>query len=186
MKLLVVIASTRPGRVGKPVADWFAVAAREHGGFEVDLADLGELDLPLLDEPHHPRLQRYEHDHTKAWSARVAAADAVVFVMPEYNHSFNAALKNAIDYLHVEWAYKPIGFVAYGGVAAGQRAVGALKPVLAPLRAVAAADSVMIPWVQSMIEDGVFRPSDDVAASVDPMLDELAKLAEVYAPLRTG
>ena len=186
MKLLVVIASTRPGRVGRPVADWFVETAVTHAGFDVEVADLGELGLPLMDEPKHPRFKDYEHDHTKRWSATVEAADAVVFVMPEYNHSFNAALKNAIDYLNREWAYKPVGFVSYGGMAGGQRAVAQLKPVLLGLRMTPVLDSVMIPWVGSMIEDGVFRPTDLVAESAKPMLDELVKVTGAHALLRAA
>ena len=104
--LQVIIASTRPGRVGLPVATWFAQRAREHGGFTVEVVDLAEVDLPFFDEPKHPRLGQYEHQHTKDWSATVARGDAFVFVMPEYNYGFNAAIKNAIDYLHVEWQHK--------------------------------------------------------------------------------
>jgi len=55
--------------------------------------------------------------------------DALVFVIPEYNHSFNAATKNAIDYLHQEWKHKPYGIVSYGSMAMGVRAVQALKPI---------------------------------------------------------
>ncbi|WP_375490933.1 NADPH-dependent FMN reductase [uncultured Jatrophihabitans sp.] len=184
MKLLVVIASTRPGRVGKPVADWFVDQARAHTAFDVEVADLAELALPLLDEPNHPRLRRYEHEHTKRWSEIVDRADAVVFVMPEYNHSFNAALKNAIDYLHHEWAYKPVGLVSYGGVSGGMRAAKALLPVLQPLRTLLVADSVLIPMVGSMIDDGVFQPNEIVADSAKPMLDELATVAQATQSLR--
>ena len=66
--------------------------------FDVHVADLAEIALPLLDEPHHPRLRRYEHQHTKDWSATVEASDAFVFVTAEYNHGYPAALKNAVDY----------------------------------------------------------------------------------------
>ena len=126
--LLIIIASTRPGRVGLPVARWFEQHARAHGGLEVNVADLAEWNLPFLDEPNHPRLGRYTKDHTKRWSAEVDAADAFAFVMPEYNHAFNAPLKNAIDFLFAEWRHKPAGFVSYGGVAGGMRAVQQLKP----------------------------------------------------------
>src|SRR3954470_152784 len=126
-RLMILIASTRPGRVGLPVAEWFRGRVETHGAFEVDGADMADIDLPFMDEPNHPRLQRYEHQHTKDWSARVAAADAFVFVTPEYNHSFNAPLKNALDFLHSEWIGKPAGFVTYGGIAAGTRALQALK-----------------------------------------------------------
>jgi NAD(P)H-dependent FMN reductase len=186
VKLLVIVGSTRPGRVGRPVADWVVQQAAAHGGFDVEVADLAEIDLPLLDEPVHPAQARYQHQHTKDWSARVAAADAFVFVMPEYNHSYNAALKNAIDYLNREWAYKPVGLVSYGGVSGGLRAVQAIKPVISALRMTPAADAVTIPMVHSMMQDGAFAPTEIVATSAKTMLDELVKLAAALAPLRTA
>ena len=100
--LLIIIASTRPGRAGLPVARWFEPIARAHGAFDVAVADLAEWNLPFLDEPNHPKLRRYTKEHTRRWSAEVDAADAFVFVMPEYNHGFNAPLKNAIDFIHQE------------------------------------------------------------------------------------
>ena len=90
--LQIVIASTRPGRVGLPVAQWFEQAAVAHGGFEVEVIDLAEINLPFLDEPNHPRLRQYVHQHTKDWSAVIERGDAYVFVMPEYNFGFNAVL----------------------------------------------------------------------------------------------
>jgi len=184
VKLLVIVGSTRPGRAGRPIADWVVEQAGQHGGFEVELADLAEIDLPLFDEPVHPAQARYEHQHTKDWSARVAAADAFVFVMPEYNHSYNAALKNAIDYLNREWAYKPVGLVSYGGVSGGLRAVQAIKPVVSALRMTPAVDAVTVPMVGSMVRDGAFHPTEIVESSAKLMLDELVKLAEALRPLR--
>ncbi len=83
--LQVIVASTRPGRVGRTVAEWFAAEAEGHAGFDVELVDLAEVDLPLFDEPKHPRLQQYEHDHTRRWSDTISRGDAFAFVMPEYN-----------------------------------------------------------------------------------------------------
>ncbi|MBW8801688.1 MAG: NAD(P)H-dependent oxidoreductase [Streptomyces sp.] len=186
MKLLVIVGSTRPGRVGRPIADWVVDRATHHGGFDVELADLAEIDLPLFDEPVHPSLAQYQHQHTKDWSARVAGADAFVYVMPEYNHSYNAALKNAIDYLNREWAYKPVGLVSYGGVSGGLRAVQAIKPVVSALRMTPAVDAVTVPMVGSMMKDGAFEPSEIVEASAKVMLDELVKLADVLRPLRAA
>jgi NAD(P)H-dependent FMN reductase len=121
--LSVVIASTRPGRVGLPVGRWAAETASAHGGFQVEVADLAEVALPMMDEPHHPRLGQYVHEHTLRWSALVDAAGAFVFVTPEYNHGPAASLLNAVAYLFREWLYKPVGFVSYGGVSAGLRGV---------------------------------------------------------------
>src|SRR6202034_4677357 len=90
--------------------------------------------LPMLEEPNRPRLGQYTKRHTKEWSAIIDAADAIVFVTPEYNYGYPASIKNAIDYLHREWNYKPVGFVSYGGIAAGTRAVQPLTQVLTTLR----------------------------------------------------
>jgi NAD(P)H-dependent FMN reductase len=183
--LMIVIASTRPGRAGLPVANWFESVARDHGGFDVTVVDLLELDLPFMNEPNHPALGKYEHDHTKDWAAQVGAADAFVFVHPEYNHAITAPLKNAIDYLGKEWAYKPIGLVSYGGVAAGQRAAGQIRQVMAPLRAVITTDGVMIPFVKTHIDDhGEFDANEMMLESAHKTLDELVKLEQALRPLR--
>jgi NAD(P)H-dependent FMN reductase len=184
MKLLVIIASTRPGRIGPKIADWFVKEATEHSGFDVEVADLAEYDLPLFDEPAHPSTQQYVHQHTKDWSALVESSDAFVFVMPEYNFSFNAALKNAIDYLNREWAYKPVGFVSYGGVSGGLRAVQMIKQVVTALRMTPVVDAVTIPMVRTMVDDDGFHPTDIVAASAKVMLDELVKVGTAMAPMR--
>ena len=181
--LQIVIASTRPGRVGERFARWFEGEARAHGGFDVEVVDLAEVALPFFDEPRHPRLQQYEHQHTKDWSATVSRADAFVFVAPEYNHGYNAVLKNAIDFLHNEWFDKPVGFVSYGGVASGTRMVQALKPVLLALRMVPVVESVNIPFLQQFLtEDGGVAPNDVMVASAKAMLDELARMAKKLRP----
>lgn len=172
--LQVIVASTRPGRIGRSIGEWVARAAIEHGGFDVELVDLAEVDLPFLDEPNHPRLGQYLNQHTRDWSATVSRADAFVFVTPEYNHSFNAVLKNAIDFLHNEWQHKAVAFVSYGGVAAGTRAVQALKPVTTALRMVPVVDAVTIPFAAQVLDDdGVVQPNDLLTASAKAMFDEL-------------
>ena len=184
MLLQVIVASTRPGRVGPVVADWFVEQAKSHGGFEVELTDLKVLDLPFHDEPAHPMTGQYEHQHTKDWAAIVARSDAFVFVMPEYNYSFNAALKNALDFLNREWAYKPVAFVSYGGMSGGIRAVQMLKPVVSALRMIAVNDAVPIPMIKTLVDDDGFHPTDIISASATTVLDELAKLAPALATVR--
>jgi NAD(P)H-dependent FMN reductase len=185
LKLMVVLASTRPARAGEPIANWVLEAARRRDEMDVAFVDLKELALPLLDEPEHPRLRRYVHDHTKQWSEKVEAADAFIFVMPEYNHGYTAPLKNAIDYLHHEWVGKPVGFASYGGIAAGTRAVQLLKPVLTCLGMSPLTTAVAVPMVAKHIEDGTFRPTPELEDALDLMLDELLpKYARTMRPLR--
>ena len=184
-RLTIIIGSTRPGRAGLPIAKWFADRARSHGGFAVAVADLAELNLPLLDEPEHPRLGRYIHQHTKDWSATVDASDAFVIVTPEYNHGYPAPLKNAIDYLQKEWRDKPVGFVSYGGVSAGTRAVQQLKQVVTTLKMLPVYEAVSIPFHPQFIgEDGRVQANDIMEQAADAMLDELVGAEAALRPLR--
>jgi NAD(P)H-dependent FMN reductase len=181
--LAIVIGSTRPGRVGPKFAAWFRSRAIEHGGFEVELVDLAALKLPFLDEPGFPRLHQYVHEHTINWGRIVDRCDAFVFVTPEYNFGYSAVLKNAIDYLSQEWADKPVGFLSYGGVAAGTRAVQQLKQVVTALKMIPIAESVNIPFFSQFIDDsGTVRPNDLMTRSADAMLDELVRVAALVRP----
>lgn len=185
--LQIVTASTRPTRTGGAIAAWTAELARAHGGFEVEPVDLAELDLPLLDEPKHPVAGAYVHEHTRRWSATVQRAQAFVLVTPEYNHGYPAALKNALDCLSREWWYKAVGFVSYGGVSAGLRAVHQLKQVVTALRMVPVADAVSIPFVAERVGDeGGFRGDDALDAAAKRMFDELLSVGAPLTPLHVS
>ncbi|MDF2688137.1 MAG: NADPH-dependent reductase, partial [Microvirga sp.] len=133
-KLHIIIASTRPGRVGPGIAQWFSEYVAEHGRFEPVLVDLAEFNLPLFDEPEHPMKQNYHHAPTQPWAESVSAADAFVFVTPEYNYAPPPALVNALNYLSREWNYAPAGFVSYGGISGGLRSVQVAKQIVTTLK----------------------------------------------------
>ena len=185
-KLGIVIASVREGRVGLPVAEWCVDRARRHARFDVALIDLKEVDLPVFAERTHPRLQQYEGDKHKAWSAVVAGIDAFVFVTPEYNHGTAPALVNALDYLYVEWHYKAAAFVSYGGMSGGIRAVQMTKQSLATLKIVPIAEAVAIPFVSQAIdrESGAFKASEQHDKTAATMFDELHRWTTALASLR--
>jgi NAD(P)H-dependent FMN reductase len=186
LNVMVIIASTRPTRVGGAIGDWIAEQARSAAGWAVTVADLRELDLPMLNEPKHPAQGDYEHPHTRLWSAMVNEQDAFIIVMPEYNHSFTGPLKNALDTVSKEWAQKPVGIVSYGGVSGGLRAATAIKPVLTALKMMPLAAAVTIPSVSEHVQDGVFVPYDSATSSAATMLTELRRWALALEPLRTG
>ena len=186
LKLQVIICSTRPGRVGPAVARWFHEFARQHGTFDAELIDLADFDLPLLDEPQHPRMQQYTHEHTKRWSASVDRADAYIFVTPEYNYSAPPALVNAVDYLYTEWTYKPCGFVSYGGVSGGLRSAQSAKPLVTTVKMMPMAEGVAIPMVHKHIqENGAFASNELIDASAATLLDELQRWATALKTLRS-
>ena len=190
---MIIVGSTRPGRVGLSVAEW--VRDRMHETLEqdataespaasLDFVDLAELNLPFLDEPHHPAKRQYTQPHTIAWSERVSQADAVVLVSPEYNHSYSPVLKNAIDFLFTEWSHKPVGVVSYGGASSGTRGVAALEPVLTTVGLVKVAANPEIGMIGSRMVDGAFQGDDKLAGTVAAMTRQLVRTAEALRPLR--
>lgn len=184
--LQVVIASVRDERKGVLVADWFIGEAEKHGGFEVERIDLAEVNLPLFNEPRHPRLRKYEHEHTKAWSRTVDRADAYVFVTPEYDYGIPAPLANALQYLVHEWAYKPLGFCSYGGVSAGTRGVQMTKQIATTVKLVPMFEAVSIPFFTEKIdaESGLFDPGPEQAKAAVVMLDEMLRWEAALRTLR--
>jgi NAD(P)H-dependent FMN reductase len=184
IKLMVVIGSVRPGRIGLSVALWVHEYITERGGFEIDFVDLAELNLPLVDEHRLPRAQQYGRRHTAAWSARVEQADAFLFVSPEINSSFAPALKNALDFLFHEWSRKPVGLVSYGGRGGGAFGTAALQPVLSELQLIAASTHIDIAKAATQVEDGFFIPEEKQTARLDDLLDELHALAPALRSVR--
>ncbi|MBW8909444.1 MAG: NAD(P)H-dependent oxidoreductase [Mesorhizobium sp.] len=186
-QLNVIIGSTRPGRAGPIFAECLEGFAREHGKFEPVLTDIAAFNLPILDEPHHPRLRKYENDHTKAWSKAIDAADAFVFVAPEYNYFVAPAIVNAIDYLVHEWRYKPAAIFSYGGVSGGLRAAQALKPLLTSVGVMPIPEGVALPAYQTLLDPNrAYHPTEQVQAGAKTMLDELFRWSEALKGLRAG
>ncbi len=155
--LTIVIASMRDSRKGDVVGRWIASEAEKHGGFTIQVADLKEINLPLMTEPNPPRARQYTQEKTWEWSRLIDGSDAFVFVMPEYNSSVSAPLANAIDYLVLEWQYKPAAIVSYGGLSGGMRAAQQLKERMVHLSMVPVAQQVALPFLSEHIKDGEFQ-----------------------------
>ncbi|PSF14188.1 NADPH-dependent FMN reductase [Marinobacter shengliensis] len=185
LKLQTIICSTRPGRVGPSIAEWFNGFANEQGSFSSELVDLAEFNLPVYDEPNHPRQQKYQHDHTKAWSESVAKADAYVFVIPEYNFCPPPSFMNAINYVYNEWNYKPCAFVSYGGVSGGLRSAQMSKQLVTTVKMMPMVESVMVQMPWELLDDNRrFQPADHHTSSGGSMLAELAKWADALKAMR--
>ena len=184
-KLGVIVCSTRPGRGGLAVAQWIHDQAQKHGKFDVELVDLQEVNLPLLDEPKHPRLQQYQHAHTQAWAAKVKSLDALVFVTPEYNFNPPPALVNALDYLFLEWNYKAAGIVSYGGGSGGMRAAQSLKLLLTTVKVVPVTEAVAFTFYEKLRDaQGTFKGHEEHEKATTVMLNELVRWTDAIKPLR--
>lgn len=185
INLKIIVTSTRPGRKGIIFGNWLTAEASKNPDFNVELLDLAEINLPLMNEANHPIMQKYEHQHTKDWSAKIAEADAFIFVTPEYNYSFTAAFKNAIDYLHTEWKHKSAGIFSYGGISAGTRAQQQVRLVLASLNMTVVSEAVTIPmYTQLLDEENNFIPTEQIEKTAASMLNSVSKWGKVLKQTR--
>lgn len=185
-KLQIIMGSTRPGRTGKIIAQWaYRYIQQETHTFTVELVDIDSFNLPLFDELKPPAHGQYEKPHTKKWSAKIAEADAYIFVTAEYNHSIPGALKNAMDYLYKEWNNKPFGIISYGSAAGGARAAEHLRLVGAELQMASVRQQVIIPNVWEAVQpDGSIKNHEAHEGALDIMLRQLESWAEAFHAIR--
>jgi NAD(P)H-dependent FMN reductase len=184
--LKIIITTTRPGRKGPAIASWLFDVSREYPIFNTEILDLFKINLPFMDEEEHPILRQYKQQHTKDWSMKIDEADAFIILTPEYNQGFTGVFKNAMDYLHHEWKYKPAGIASYGGVSAGTRAAQMMKQVLTALSMTPLYESVNIPFFSQFINtEGRFIPNAELKKSADKMFLSLEKWSKNLKPMRS-
>jgi NAD(P)H-dependent FMN reductase len=185
IRIAIVLGSTRPGRLGKAVADWVSARASERGDATFDVLDVADFDLPLLDEPLPPSFGRYSQPYTKAWSEAVDGFDGYIFVTGEYNHSIPGALKNAVDYLYKEWNNKAAGFVSYGS-SGGIRAVEHFRGVSAELQMADVRAQVALPLATEFANYRTFIPTAAAEKSLQILFDQVIAWSGALKVLRPG
>ncbi|MFI6985212.1 NADPH-dependent FMN reductase [Embleya sp. NPDC050154] len=185
LNVAIVVGSTRPGNRAGAVARWIHETASRRADATWEIVDLGDFELPLLDEPIPAAVDDYRHEHTKRWAAKMATFDAYVFVTPEYNHSTSGALKNAIDFLYAEWVNKAAGFVSYG-YDGGTRAVEHLRLVLGGLQVADVAAQVALTIHGDYVDETELRPREHQYAAAGSMLDQVVAWGAALRSLRLG
>ncbi|MFI0421773.1 NADPH-dependent FMN reductase [Spongiactinospora sp. 9N601] len=183
IKVGIILGSTRPGRNGEAVAHWVRDLAVKRGDAEYELIDLNDYGLPNLDEASVAAMGRYEHEHTKRWSAKIDAFDAFVFVTPEYNHSVPGALKNALDFLYAEWNDKAAGFVGYG-IDGAARAVEHLRQILAQVGVATVAQQVTLSIHHDFENFTAFKPTAAQEGRLTLVLDQVLAWGGALRTLR--
>jgi NAD(P)H-dependent FMN reductase len=186
-KILVIVGTTRNGRKGRLVADWYLREARKLNlSVDLELLDIADEKLELFNEPVSPMTHQYSpvQEHL---AGKIGDADGFVFVTGEYNHSVPASLKNFIDYLHAEWAYKPVAYVGYGSNG-GVRSIEHLIQIMTELKGVSVATggtNVTINAIWEALDDDGYPKPGYQFGSIETQLTELLKYAETLKPLRS-
>ncbi|MEG9227240.1 NADPH-dependent FMN reductase [Aeromicrobium sp. Sec7.5] len=177
-RVLVISSSVRAERIGPAIAHWVVAALDAVEGVELDLIDLAEITLPddaLLSPGGGPRSEVAD---------RIEAAEAFVFVTPEYNHSYPASVKRLIDWHYGQWMFKPATVVAYG-VQGGHAAIEHLRGVFAELHMVTTRRclGLAVPW-NAFDDADQYVPDDSTAQALRGALAELDWWAGVLTDAR--
>jgi NAD(P)H-dependent FMN reductase len=185
LRIGIIAGSTRPGRKAAAVAKWVHDLLKNRNDAEFEIVDIEDYKLPLLDEPGPPSFGQYTKPHTKAWSTKIAAFDAYIFVTPEYNHGTSGALKNTIDFLFREWNNKAAGFVGYGA-AGGVRAVESLRLVMGEIKIADVRAQVALSLYTDFESFTTFKPDERHDKTVHAMADEVIAWGRALKTLREG
>ncbi|WP_055564046.1 NADPH-dependent FMN reductase [Streptomyces atriruber] len=174
LRVAVVVGSTREGRFAPVVTRWIKGHLDQRDDMDVDVVDLAETPLPTVLPAFGGPLPPGTEEALAVVTPRLAAADAFVFITPEYNHSYPASLKNAIDWHNEQWHAKPIGFVSYGAISGGLRAVEHLRVVMAELNATTIRNTVSLHNAWGLFDEAQEMTAPESDAAVKTMLDQLA------------
>jgi NAD(P)H-dependent FMN reductase len=185
LRIAVLVGSTREGRFAPVVTKWLSGHLGQRDDMRADVVDLAETPLPTVFPAFGQQPPPGTEEALALVTPRLAAADAFVLVTPEYNHSYPASLKNAIDWHNEQWHGKPIGFVSYGGLSGGLRAVEHLRVVMAELNAMTIRNTVSchVAWSRFDADGSVKDPAADTAAKA--LLDQLAWWAHALRDARS-
>ena len=134
MLIYIIVGSIREGRTAIKVANWLnqAINERSLADIQTEIVDLKEWALPIFAGAHPPATGIYDQPKQQQWADKIAAADAFIFISPEYNHGYSPALKNALDYIGKEWQDKAAAYIGYG-TTNGSRSISQLRQVTSSL-----------------------------------------------------
>lgn len=182
-RIAIITGASRPGSVNKSVAEWVLAQVAGRADAEFELVDIADFKLPLLDEAYPAAYQNYQNPVTKAWSAKVSEFDGFIFVVHEYNHTAGPVLTNALSYLNVEFNNKAAGFVSYGSMG-GARAVEHLRESLSELQVAHVRNQVMFSLFDDFENFSEFKPTEQNAGTLAPMVDQLVSWTKGFATVR--
>lgn len=173
----IILGSTREGRLSPQVGNWVKQLADQRGDANYTILDIADYKLPLLGEKDG------DVSGAAAWSKDVAAQDGFVFIVQEYNHSIAASLKNALDYLRVEWNNKAAGIVSYGSVG-GARAAEHLRGILGELLIADVRVHPALSLFTDFENGSVLKAAAVQETSVNQMLDQVIPWATALKTIR--
>lgn len=179
-KILVVTSSVRENRIADTILKTVQGQLAAYPDYEITVADLKELPMPFYNSPVSSSNENFKatDENVIAWGNLVDEADAVLFLVAEYNYSVPAVLKNAVDWLFKPWNNKPVAFVGYGWVG-GARAIKHLRDIMGSVIAAKAIETESnLRFTKEIDLDGTVLDQEAITASVNTVLEELKTYIE--------
>lgn len=178
MKIGIIVGSLRKDSFNKKIAEVIAGLLPE--GYEAEFLNIANLPLYNEDIDGDNPPQEYID-----YREKLSQCDAFLLATPEYNRSYSAAIKNAIDvgsrpYTSNQWSGKPSAIVSasmggFGGMAANNHLRQVLMLVNSPTLA---QPEVYIPSVYNCFtEEGV---NPDTKELLQKFVDAFVKHIERY------
>lgn len=188
MKIGIITGSTRKGRLGAVITDWFhGEVAQDRTDVEFVFLDLADQNLPFFTGEIPPSMMnhdaKYEAKAANDWAAKIAPLDAFIAITPEYNRGPSAVLKNAFDTLYREWKRKPIGFIGYGSTG-GVRAIEQLRSNVLQMEMFNATTHVALNVFEYFDDAGKIVVPKKYVSVANAMIDEIIEIADATKSLR--
>lgn len=181
-KLLIVLSSVRENRIADKVLESVQAELKNYDEFEVNIADFRALPLPFFDGLSSPAAPGFAatDENVQKWTHLVAEADAVLMLVAEYNHSYTAILKNAVDWISAEvWNDKPVAFIGYGWVG-GARATTNLRNLLTGfIKANPLETEANLNFTKEIDLEGNVLDAEATKTAIDAVLDTLQQSTAV-------
>lgn len=184
VKIGIVTGSTRDARVNIHVAEWVKSIADQRTDAEFELVDIKYYNLPKFNEPVPAIMsQDYQAPEAKVWSEKINELDGFVFVTAEYNKGVTSGLKDAIDYLYVEWNNKAAGIVSYGSTL-GVTAANNLRLILTVPKVATVGTQPALSLFTDFEEMRTFKPAPFHEETVQTMLNEVVDWSTALKTIR--
>lgn len=179
MKIYIIVGSIRVGRTAIKIAHWVnsTIQSYDYSTVQPEIIDLKEWDLPFFAGAHPPATGIYDQPKQQQWADKIAQADAVIFISPEYNHGYSPVLKNALDYIHKEWSGKPAAYISYGATN-GSRSIDQIRQVATQLGLIDSNAVIEIRDIFSRNSTEQFEPNPFDEKGLKMAFDKLIKYVQ--------
>ncbi len=173
----IILGTAREGRRSEVAARYMLTAVEQYGGMTTELIDVRDCLFARTDDTG-------DSDMAKHYREKIARADGLIIVSPEYNHGYPGELKLLLDSAFPEYAHKPVGICGVSiGMMGGGRMMEQLRLIMIEFKMIPLEKAIYFRNVKALFQDGVIT-DPSYAEQVKKFLDELVWFARALKTAR--